>query len=771
MAEALKAVFLSYAREDADVARRIAEALRSHGVEVWFDQNELRGGDAWDAKIRQQINDCTLFLPIISAHTQERNKGYFRLEWKLAVEQTHLMAEGMAFLAPVVVDDTTESGAVVPPEFMRVQWTRLPGALPTPQFVEQVRKLLEKPQKTAAKTVAGLAEAGRPGSPPPAASKGIPGWMWGVPAAVLVAVAIGLVTLRKPEPPVAPPKIALETKPVPSATPVAPAKSIAVLPFTNMSEEKDASAFFADGVHEDVLTNLSFIRDLRVISRTSVMQYRDTRKPIGQIAAELGVAYVLEGSVRRAGGKVRVTGQLIRAATDEHVWAKSYDRDLTDVFAIQAELAQAIAVALRAAISPAEKSLLERKPTDNPAAYDLYVKARAAYEGLGNYGEPIESWLVDAVQLDPGFAQAWAQLAAHHASQHFQDVDASATRLEKAKAAIETAVRLAPDDPIVIEMQGDYFYYGYRDYTRAAAQYQRLLTLRPNSAEAFGSLGLIRRRQGRWADAIANLRKALEIDPRNLRNRSSLAGHLFWMRRYDETLVETLHVTEISAGDLLWESYAAVTIPYFSHGSVREGEEWFASLKSRPEDEPRVLDLRKNWARLRGDFAEAIRLGEKQRYFDGDGVPHWQQDFNAATDYIGHGDLPGARARLEKLLPELKAQLIKQPSNSALWTCLGRAAAALGDREQALAGARKLAELLPESADAVAGVTQSMGRAKILAWAGEKDQTLAELARLLRTPYGANIYIERHDPGWIPLHGDLRFEALLNDPKNNEPLF
>ena len=381
------AVFLSYAREDTDAAKRIAEALRSSGVEVWFDQSELRGGDTWDAKIRKQINDCALFLPIVSQHTQERGKGYFRLEWRLAVEQTHLMAEGMAFLAPVVIDDTPESGALVPPEFMRVQWTRLPGALPSPQFVGQVKRLLEAPKKSGGPSSREAASAA-PTSPAPSSPRkpAVPGWTWGVAAAVIVTVVAGILLLR-PTPPPAAPKSVVEAKPATPAAAVSAApkvsdKSIAVLPFTNMSEDKD-TGFFADGVHEDLLTNLAVVAELKVISRTSVLQYRGTTKTMRQIGQELGVAYLLEGSVRRAGSKVRVTGQLIDTRNDEHVWAKSYDRDLTDIFAIQSAIAQEIATALSAAISPQTKKFLERRPTENSVAYDFYLKGRDSRNQIG----------------------------------------------------------------------------------------------------------------------------------------------------------------------------------------------------------------------------------------------------------------------------------------------------------------------------------------------------------------------------------------------------
>src|SRR5271165_1600678 len=403
-----RAVFLSYAREDAAAAGRIAEALRSNGVEVWFDQSELRGGDAWDQKIRRQIDACTLFVPVVSRSTEERGKGYFRLEWKLAVEQTHLLMEGVPFLVPVVVDDTPDSAAAVPPEFRRVQWTRMPGALASPQFVEHVKRLLGG--QGAAPAAVGRGDSSRSGPAASAPKTGPAAGRWLLAGGAAAAVAVAGWLLLRP----APPKTAAEAKPAPPAAAAVNDKSIAVLPFENMSEEKD-SLFFTDGIHEDILTNLALVRDLHVVSRTSVMQYRGTTKTIGQIGSELHVAYVLEGSVRRAGNKVRVTGQLINARTDEHVWAKAYDRDITDIFAIQSELSQEIAGALAAALSPQEKSLLERRPTESLAAYDAYAKGRDLRERNSLSTKEVIAEFEKAVKLDPKFAIAWAQLGAAHA--------------------------------------------------------------------------------------------------------------------------------------------------------------------------------------------------------------------------------------------------------------------------------------------------------------------------------------------------------------------
>jgi TolB-like protein/cytochrome c-type biogenesis protein CcmH/NrfG len=761
-----RAVFLSYSREDTEPARRIADALRAFGLEVWFDQNELRGGDSWDAKIKRQIRECTLFLPIISAHTQSRMEGYFRREWKLGVERTHDMAGGVAFITPVVIDDTLESAALVPEEFMRYQWTRLPHGVPTPEFVGQVKRLLEAPAQGAAATGHSRPPVHATGAAP--RRPGPPGWAWGALVAGVVVAAAAVFYSRKQEAPPAAPKAAVEAAPAESALP-ANDKSIAVLPFDNMSEEKDASAFFADGVQEDILTNLSFIHDLRVVSRTSVMQYRGTIKPIRQIAKELGVTYVLEGSVRRAGNKVRVTGQLIHAATDEHVWAKAYDRDITDVFAIQAELAQSIADSLQAAISPAEQTLIQRKPTANAAAYDLFLKARAAYEANDINVMDQVSWLLDAVQLDPGFAQAWALLGALQAANHFAELDSSPEMLEKAKAAIDTAVRLAPDDPIVIEMRGDFYYYGYRDYKSAAEQYRRLQTLRPNSPEAVGSLGLIYRRMGRWDDSLAALRRSIDLDPQNQRYRTTISVLLFGLRRYTESNAEMHRVVEMTGGNMLWTFYD-VAIPYYETGSVDQAKASIAQLKANHPDDPLAAVIQRNWARTIGDFAEAQRIDSRQPYYDANGLPHWQQDFDAAFDHVATGDMATARTRLEKLLPQLKAELVNEPENSGLWYVFGMTEAVLGDRAQALAAANKVVELVPESIDAVDGPGRSAWRAKILAWAGDKEVALAEFSRLLHVPYGTNVYGDRFDPGWLPLQGDPRFQALLADPKNNETI-
>ncbi|MFM8620181.1 MAG: TIR domain-containing protein, partial [Opitutaceae bacterium] len=295
------AVFLSYAREDGAAVQRIADALRAFGIEVWFDQNELRGGDTWDQKIRSQIRTCALFVPIVSAQTEARSEGYFRREWRLAVDRTHDMAANRAFIVPVVIDDTREAGAAVPEEFMRYQWTRLAQGVPTAEFIAQVRRLLETPTKAAASAPRSTGTPARSPSP----RRGPGRWLAiGATAAVLIAIGAYLVLRPKP-----PGTLANATLPAAAPTAGPSDKSVAVLAFTDLSEKRD-SAYFSDGISEELLNVLAKVPGLRVAARTSAFIFKDKNLPVPEIAQKLNVAYVVEGSVPRAGERVKITAQL-----------------------------------------------------------------------------------------------------------------------------------------------------------------------------------------------------------------------------------------------------------------------------------------------------------------------------------------------------------------------------------------------------------------------------------------------------------------------------
>jgi TolB-like protein/Tfp pilus assembly protein PilF len=753
-------VFLSYAREDSPAAQRLADALRSHGIEVWFDQSELRGGDVWDQKIRRQIKECSLFVPVISARTQSRGEGYFRLEWRLAVERTHLMAEGMPFLAPVVVDETPEGGALVPAEFLRVQWIRLPGALPTPQFVAQVRRLLEPPSRGSAAPMPSPAPALSAPSRSPSAK-----WIAAGAGLVVMAAVAALLLLRKPAPaaqaPAAAAPPAASRAPVPGVDP----KSVAVLPFENMSEDKD-NAFFADGVHEDVLTNLSFVKDLHVVSRTSVMQYRNTTKPIKEIGKELGVAYILEGSVQRQGNKVRVTGQLIDARTDEHVWAKAYDRDISDIFAIQGELAQAIADALQSVITPDTRRLITRRPTENQEAYDLYLKARdirANMDYLVGRADPI-ILLEKAVKLDPNFAEAWGELGSRRAFSIFNG-KVGDEAMRQAKEAIDNADRLAPDDPVVIESLGDFYYYAFRDYDRATEQYNRLASFKPNDATVFMSLGLIQRRQGRIDDAIASMKKAVALDPANGSYDANFLETLVSARHYDETLDEGARQLEAHPGELMLKFGMAMT-HFLKDGSTEEAKNFY-SLKVPGEQAKMLLYLQKTLAGVQNDFAMYLRLDKEQPYMEGfEQDAPWNQQTIRADALAETGDMAGARAEAADCLLKLRKVVADNPGNSMAWSDIALCEALLGHHDAAMEAVRRCSDALPETRDAVSGPSNSMQCAMAMAWAGEKDRAIAEIARLLKVPYGGNV----HSIYCRPLWDDPRYKALLADPANNAVL-
>ena len=775
------AVFLSYAREDTDAARRIADALRAFGVEVWFDQSELRGGDAWDQQIRRQIKDCALFLPIISQHTQERGEGYFRLEWKLAAERTHLMAEGRPFVLPLVVDDARENEALVPPEFMRVQWTRLAHGVPSPQFVEQVKKLLEAPKKISGggrslpTPPRSSIDAGTAGSGDPALHSKRTASQLLVGAIAVLAIGAALFFALKPAAPAA-----ANLQPAVASAKVASLvndKSIAVLPFDNMSEDKAANAFFADGIQEDVLTNLGALRELRVFSRTSVAQYRNTTKPIRQIGEELRAAYVLEGSVRRSGNRVRVTGQLIRAATDEQVWSKSYDRDITDIFAVQSELAHDIARALQAALSPQEKASLARRPTESVAAYEAYLKAREWIQknsGLGRLVSAV-ALLEQAVALDPKFALAWAELGDCNALVAFEEWDRTPARLAAARTAIETAVRLAPEDPGVIAKLGSYYLHSDRDYARASEQYLRLAVLRPNDPEVLQALGRIQVRQGRWAEGAASLRRALELDPGNLDVAVYLITVLTDGRRYAEAEALARRLAAAFPERLDVEVRLAANA-FLARGSTTAADA-FSRRIFHPGQHQLGAAYRRSLARFRGDTQEAIRLDRESPYWE-DGDPRWAQEVAAAVTLANAGDHVAARARATSALAVMEAERPQQPASSWLFAYMGMAQALLGQKEEAIANARHAMEILPESRDAVFGVENAVVLASVYAWVGEKDLALVEFARLLKTPHGTNVFTAARgsnslnvEVSFQPLWDDPRFQALLADPQNNAPLF
>lgn len=550
-------------------------------------------------------------------------------------------------------------------------------------------------------------------------------------------------------------------------------KSIAVLPFANMSDEKDANAFFADGIHEDILTNLARIAELRVVSHSTVMAYRDTTKPGTQIGAELGVAYLLEGSVRRAGNRVRVTGQLVNARTNEQVWANSYDRDLTDIFAIQKDLAQEIAGALSAVISPETRRQLERPPTGSSSAYDLYLQARnirnrSYTESLSGLDQT-EKLLTDALKIDPDFAVARGELALVHAKKIFWGQDCSADQYTRAKEAMAAAVRLAPKDPEVIRQSALFAYLAYRDYDRATAIFEDIIRQQPNDPAGYGFLALIQRRQGRKAESLRNLQHAVELDPGNITYLKNLRATQLFRRQWPEMLATQRRIMALLPGSLQ-EEFVMAEFSRLATASFQPQDDLLARLTATQRESPLALYWRKSWSIERGALADFAALDRRLPYY-----PEAQNPADAAIDasivYLAMGDVTAVRARLGTQLGEMREILHKQPENYGVQMQVAMMEAIAGNRDDAVRLAQSVMATMPESRDAVAGAFFRFDLTRVYAIVGDKEHALAELTRLVHAPTQTfNIAQIREDPSIRPLAADSRFAALFNDPKNNARL-
>jgi TolB-like protein len=531
------AVFLSYASQDAEAAKAICEALRAAGIDVFLDQSELRGGDVWDQKIRREIHDCALFIPIISRHTQERLEGYFRHEWKLAVERTHHMAEQKAFLVPVVVDDTDDRAAIVPDFFRAVQWTRLPAGETPSVFVERVQRLLSPEGSTPSRALAS-AQSGTVGFIPAPVQASRP-QRRGLLLAVAVVVAAGAVAyfavdkLRISKPVGLPPAVTAGAAPAAFSP---PPHSIAVLPFVNMSGDKEQE-YFSDGLTEELLNSLAAINELQVAARTSAFSFKGKDTDIGTIARKLNVAAVLEGSVRRSSHTVRITAQLIDSVTGFHLWSKTYDRDLGDVLQLQTQIATAVADSLKVTLLADTATKIELGGTHNPAAFDAYLHAeRASDEGGGeNYLSAIAAY-TEAIRLDPNYALAFAGRSFAQSLYASQSAPRAKVReyFDKALADAHQAVALAPELAEGHLALGFYLANGALDLKQAFNEFGRARVLGHGRATVLRVAGLFSIMTGHADAGVADLRRAVTLDPLNATTHHLLGFGLYLAHRYDE---------------------------------------------------------------------------------------------------------------------------------------------------------------------------------------------------------------------------------------------
>ena len=537
-------------------------------------------------------------------------------------------------------------------------------------------------------------------------------------------------------------------------------KSIAVLPFENLSDEKE-NAYFADGIQDDVLTNLSKIGDLKVISRTSVMPYRGKASNVREIGKALGVGAILEGSVRRIGNRVRVNVQLINADTDEHMWAEDYDRDLTDVFAIQTDLAQQIVRELQAKLSPMEKAQIEKKPTQNPEAYLAFVRGHdlsTRPDKLRTDTEESEQQFERATRLDPEFAAAFAALAWIE-DWIYHTFDPTPARKEKARGAAQEAIRLQPDLPEAHLALGFYYYYCERDYQNALKEFAIAKLSLPNSAEVYMAIASIERRQGKWAQSTANFEKAASLSPKDSFILVNLADN--YRANKDFESADKIFDRAIEAAPNSLNARAAKAMLAFEwKGDLSMMEEDLADMPPGVDPEGLVTYGRVQLLMLQRKFPEALAV-LKQLSPD---LPHDSKprEFFEGAIYAFLNDKEKSRSAFEHARPIVEKSLREAPSDAFRHALLGQILAGLGEKDAAIAEGKRAVDLLPESEDALEGPKATLELAKIYTWTGETDQALLLLDHSLSTPSGITVSSLKIDPVWDPLRTDPRFQALID---------
>ncbi|MDQ6862103.1 MAG: hypothetical protein M3032_13240 [Verrucomicrobiota bacterium] len=556
---------------------------------------------------------------------------------------------------------------------------------------------------------------------------------------------------------------------------IAPEKSIAVLPFENLSDDQQ-NEYIADGIQDDILANLAKIADLKVISRTSVRQYRSGTRNLREIGAELGVANILEGSVRRAGNRVRVNAQLINAATDVHIWADTFDREMTDLFALQSELAERITIALRANLSPQEKASLRIHSTANLEAYENFLRARDLFRWSGA-GDPRENgekalrYLERATSLDPQFALAYTLTSRWHAELFWFGLDRSSERLEKAKLAAETALRLRPDGGDGHLALAYYHYFGFRDYAGAREELAAAIRATPNDAEIWDAFGAVDRRQGRWADCIRHLEKARELDPRNTSGIWNVAETYALLGRISEAERAIAQGLEVNPEAQFFRLLRG-TIELRTKGST-------AALHRALKEIPRDFDpgggvtlVAFRLALMEGNPAEAARvlsaaphscyndtgLGGIAGILDGYSFPQaWLQ----GLVHRANGDDGAARKSFEAALVDVEEDLACCEDDPKAMIMRGFVHAALGNNGAAVRDGETAAEMLPIERDAYDGPVIATNLAAIYSAVGENERALDLLDKLRGVPMAATPATLRLEPEWNPLRGDPRFAALL----------
>ena len=562
-----------------------------------------------------------------------------------------------------------------------------------------------------------------------------------------------------------------DTAPPAAAAAAIPAKSIAVLPFENLSEDK-ANGYFASGMQDEILTRLAGIHDLKVISRTSTEQYAARPPSLKVVGEQLGVATVLEGSVQKAGEQVHINLQLIDAQTDGHLWADSYDRDLKDLFGVERDVAQKVAEALKAQLLPAEAARVANVPTRDAEAYDLYLRANAhanrAYDQdifVPREMPPAIELYQQALAKDPGFALAAAALARAHMHIYFYAPDRTEARLASAKAAAGQALNLQPDLGEGHFALALYHYWGHRDYAQALQELQLATQTLPNSADVEGIHAAVARRQGQWDQAIAGFQQAALLDPRSTLSLDQLGLSYSQLRRYveaDQAFARAAAVTADPADELVTRALNTV-LWKGDLAALRAGLGALVPSSDAYSGNATSFFLLNWWSR---DYAAAVRMAEA------DSAADWSDQGNVALPrrlYLAWacaaaGDDAKAKSLYAALREQLQAAVQQRPDEPDLHLALAFADAGLGLKDEALREGRKVQSVMPLSRDVISGASRLGWLAQLQVRLGENGQALDQLQQLLALPGSGGVIspaLLKIDPIWDPLRGDPRFQKMV----------
>jgi TolB-like protein/cytochrome c-type biogenesis protein CcmH/NrfG len=556
-------------------------------------------------------------------------------------------------------------------------------------------------------------------------------------------------------------------------------KSIAVLPFENLSDEK-ANAYLTEGIQDEILTKLAGITDLKVISRTSTAKYRSKPENLKTVSEELGVASVLEGTVQKSGDKVRINVQLVDARADSHLWAKSYDREAKDIFAVESEISQEVADVLQARLSPAEAGSLATAPTKDAEAYDLFLKGEYAEREAESALKPAvfenaARFYLQGFERDPQFALALARLANNRVQRHWFVAKASDTELAEIKKIADQALALAPNLPEARMALGNFYYYGQREYEKALSEYGRVLELRPNDVQAQEQVAFIYRRQGRWQLALAEMARCEARDPRNVILIGNMGTTYLNLRMWKDAIRVGSHARALDPNNVV--GMRAVFCAYVNgFEDLNEAKRVWATFPpgttlSNPSQTGNAATIIGDGTYLYTvdrDFTSALKAWEKET-----SNPDEERSQLAArvTIHVLAGDATEAQTEIAKVLTLVEARLSAQPDDTHALNQLSWIYLALHRDAEAVRVAQKAADLLPVAKDALAGPAVLAGLAEIQARAGETTAAVGTLRLLLSIPAGICVSLQRIkiDPVWDPIRNDPGFQQLLTGTQKIGP--